>query len=117
MSPAFFVAAALGGFLRYLAEFLLPPISSSAFPRATLVVNCAGSFVLGLVSSAGTDLKLIVGVGFCGALTTMSGVNLQVYRRLAAGARTDAMKYLGLSVLLCTAVAALGHALSGALFN
>lgn len=89
----FIVAAALGGFIRFALEYYLPPVGSSAFPRATLLVNVVGAFVLGIVLALPGEWQVILGVGLCGALTTFSGVSLQLHRRLTAGAYRPALIY------------------------
>jgi len=89
----FIVAAAVGGFIRFAFEYYLPPVGSSAFPRATLLVNIAGAFVLGIVLALPGEWQVILGVGLCGALTTFSGVSLQLHRRLTAQAFRSAMIY------------------------
>jgi CrcB protein len=89
----FVIAAALGGFIRFALEYYLPPVGSSAFPRATWVVNVASAFLLGIVLALPGDWQVILGVGLCGALTTFSGVSLQLHRRLMAQAFKPAMIY------------------------
>ena len=89
----FILAAALGGFTRFALEYYLPPVGSSAFPRATLLVNVAGAFLLGIVMALPGQWQVILGIGFCGALTTFSGVSLQLHRRLTASAFQPAMTY------------------------
>jgi CrcB protein len=89
----FMCAAALGGFIRFALEYYLPPVGTSAFPRATLLVNVAGAFLLGIVLALPGELQVILGIGFCGALTTFSGVSLQLHRRLTASAFRPAMIY------------------------
>lgn len=89
----FIVAAAVGGFIRFAIEYYLPPVGSSAFPRATLLVNIVGAFVLGIVLALPGEWQVILGVGLCGALTTFSGVSLQLHRRLTAQAFRPAMIY------------------------
>lgn len=89
----FIVAAAVGGFIRFAFEYYLPPVGSSAFPRATLLVNVVGAFVLGIVLALPGEWQVILGVGLCGALTTFSGVSLQLHRRLTAQAFRPAMIY------------------------
>jgi CrcB protein len=89
----FVIAAALGGFIRYALEYYLPPVGSSAFPRATWLVNVVGSFLLGIVLALPGDWQVILGIGLCGALTTFSGVSLQLHRRLNAQAFRPAMIY------------------------
>jgi CrcB protein len=113
----FTAAAALGGFIRFAVEYYLPPVGSSAFPRATLLVNVVGAFLLGIVLALPGQWQVILGIGFCGALTTFSGVSLQIHRRLTAQAFRPAMIY---AVTLLTAgilVAGIGLILGRYLFS
>ena len=87
------LVAGLGGFIRYAVEYHLPPVGSSAFPRATFLVNVVGAFLLGLVMALPGEAQVIFGIGFCGALTTFSGVSLQLHRRLSAQAYKAALIY------------------------
>ena len=89
----FVFAAALGGLIRFAVEYYLPPVGSSAFPRATWLVNVVGAFLLGIVLALPGDWQVILGIGLCGALTTFSGVSLQLHRRLMAQAFKPAMIY------------------------
>lgn len=89
----FVVAAALGGFIRYALEYYFPPVGSSAFPRATWLANVVGAFLLGIVLALPGEWQVILGIGLCGALTTFSGVSLQLHRRLVAQAFRPAMIY------------------------
>ena len=89
----FVIAAALGGFIRFAVEYYLPPVGSSAFPRATLLVNVVGAFLLGIVLALPGEWQVILGIGLCGALTTFSGVSLQLHRRLMAQAFRPATFY------------------------
>lgn len=94
MNLALFIfAAALGGFLRFTLEYYLPPVGTLAFPRATLIVNIVGAFLLGVVLALPGELQIILGVGLCGALTTFSGVSLQLHRRLKSQAFGSALIY------------------------
>lgn len=86
-------AAALGGFIRFALEYFLPPVGKSAFPRATLMVNVIGAFLLGIVLALPGEWQVILGVGLCGALTTFSGVSLQLHRRLKSQAVRPALIY------------------------
>ena len=94
IAVAFVAAAALGGVLRLLAENGWPPVGSSAFPRATMIVNCVGSLILGLVIHAPHDVRLVAGTALCGAFTTLSGMSLQLHRRGVAGGVVPAAVYL-----------------------
>jgi CrcB protein len=113
---AFVVAAACGGLTRFATELVLPPVGRSAFPRATLVVNLTGAFLLGLVSQASHDVKLIVGTALCGSLTTFSGVSLQSYRRIAAGSWRGAVYYLTVTLGAGVLLAWLGAEVSSSIF-
>ncbi|MGA1671722.1 MAG: CrcB family protein, partial [Ilumatobacteraceae bacterium] len=50
---------------------------------ATTVVNLLGSLLLGVIVAGGFDnnLTVVVGTGFCGSLTTMSGLVVDSYDR------------------------------------
>lgn len=62
--------------------FLADPVRTAGWPWATFVVNVVGAFLLGVVLEAlarsGSDsgwrrrIRLLVGTGFCGSLTTYS---------------------------------------------
>ena len=111
------VAAGVGGFVRFAIEYRWPPIGSSAFPRATLAVNVAGSLILGLLIHAPHDVRLVVGTGLCGALTTFSGVSLQLHRRIVAGAWNSTVMYFGILITSGLVAAILGTELSSRLFG
>ena len=102
------LAAALGGGLRFFAEYKLPPVGPQAFPRATLLVNLVGTFLLGIVSVLGGDLKIIIGTGLCGALTTFSGVSLQLHRRIMAKSWASTATYFTVTTLGGIVAAKLG---------
>ena len=89
----FVLVAALGGFIRFAIEYYLPAVGASAFPRATLTVNIVGAFLLGIVLALPSETQVILGIGFCGALTTFSGVSLQLHRRLTSKAYLAALVY------------------------
>lgn len=97
------VAGALGAVVRAMAGERWPP-------WGVVAVNVAGSFVLGLVvgAEAGRSVRLVVGVGFCGALTTFSTFAYHV-TSLERGRRS---LYAAASVVGALLAAALGLALA-----
>jgi fluoride exporter len=72
------VGGALGTFLRYELSLALPA-GTGAFPWAIFVVNVVGALILGFVTTLVLErwpptryVRPIVGIGFCGGLTTFS---------------------------------------------
>ena len=113
----FCLCAAFGGAARFVCEFYWPPVGHSAFPRATLVVNVVGSFILGTVAYAPSDAKLWIGTGLCGALTTFSGVSVQLYRRAVGRAWWQMSQYLASLLALGLVAARVGIEVSSWLFR
>ena len=113
------LGAAVGAPLRFYVERRL----ASAYPWGTFSVNLVGSAILGVLLGAlhaegeSTSWVLtLVGVGFCGSLTTFGGYAAQVLdfvvapRSARAGARIGhALEYAAASVLACIAVALVGY--------
>ena len=74
---------AAGAFVGAPLRFLLASrLDGEGFPYGTLLVNVAGSFLLGLLSGAAIagDGLALLGVGFCGGLTTYSSFAVQTHR-------------------------------------
>jgi CrcB protein len=75
------IGALAGAFLRY--KIVSSPMLLGALPLNVLVVNVIGSFILGVFSIVSISLNLdtkysiLVAVGFCGSLTTMSSFALE----------------------------------------
>lgn len=85
----------------------------SLFPWGTLIVNLVGCFVLGcLAGVASQNVRLLVGTGFCGALTTFSTFGYETARLDTEGQRHTAIAYVVVSVALGLAAAALGVTLT-----
>ena len=110
------LGAAVGAPLRYLANHWVRERTGATPPAGTLVVNVVGSFVLGaLVGSGATGAPLaLVGIGFCGALTTFSTLALEVWDAMADGRRVHATAIVALSLVLGIGAATLGWALGAA---
>jgi CrcB protein len=76
---------------------------------ATTAVNLLGSFLLGIVIAGGlgADATTIIGTGFCGSLTTMSGLVVDAYATEARSGITRIVTEL----LTGVGAAAIGFAL------
>ena len=99
------LGAAVGAPLRFACAHHL----DGRFPRGALLVNVAGSAVLGLCTAlaiSGAALALL-GTGFCGGLTTYSAFAVQTVDR---GTRVGAA-YATATVALSLLAATLGYAL------
>ncbi|WP_327092587.1 fluoride efflux transporter CrcB [Nonomuraea sp. NBC_01738] len=88
-----------------------------SFPWGTLVVNLMGSFILGLLTGAQPPaaLGLLLGTGFCGALTTFSTFGYETLRLLEEGSWLRAALNAGVSLVAGVALAAAGFWTGGML--
>lgn len=107
--------AMVGAPLRYLTDRSVQARHDTVFPWGTFLVNVAGSLVLGLVTgaalagAASEPVRLLLGTGLCGALTTYSTFSYETLRLAEDGARLFAVLNVVLSV-----AAGLGAAFAGA---
>lgn len=119
------VAVALGGAagagLRYVAETWSVARWGTNWPWGTLSVNVLGSLILGaglggvLAADLPGWLTLLLGTGFCGALTTFSSFALQILD-LSSAASASASAAAGFSPRgLIYAVISVGAGLLAAL--
>jgi CrcB protein len=111
------VGGAVGAPARYLVDRFVQARHASLFPWGTFLVNAVACLLLGLLSglavSADGTLSLLIGTGFCGALSTYSTFAFESWRLLEQRAvRTAAANALG-SVVVGLASAAIGF-LAGA---
>jgi CrcB protein len=117
MSPrtaAILAGGAVGTLSRYgMAELL--GAAPGTWPWSTLLVNVVGSFILGFLTAAteaDSVLRPLVGVGFCGALTTFSSFQVETLRLADAGRPELAVAYSAVSLAAGVAAALLGRRLA-----
>ena len=103
-----FVGGGLGAVLRYLATLLI------AGPIATLAVNVAGSFAIGLLAATlppdASQLRLLFMTGLLGGFTTFSAFSLDALGLWQRGQSGQAAAYVAASVVLSLAAAVAGAA-------
>ncbi|KKB11213.1 hypothetical protein VE25_14080 [Devosia geojensis] len=107
---------AIGAMLRYGVSTLVGRLWPSDFPVATLVINIAGSFAMGLLvgwlaramPTWAAEARLFVAVGVLGGFTTFSAFSLEAILLIERGALMQAALYILLSVALCLAGLYLG---------
>ncbi len=118
------LGGALGSVLRAWVGFAMARLTGPQFPWGTILINVIGSFVIGcfgtLTSPDGRfgvapDARIFVMVGVCGGFTTFSSFSLQTLDLLRDGRPGQALGNVFLSVLLCLAAVAAGHASAASL--
>lgn len=99
------LGAAVGAPVRYLAGHLL----NARVYWGTLAVNLVGSATLGALVAGAVEGRpmALLGVGFCGGLTTYSSFAVQSVH----GGRWRGSAYAVATIVGSLAAAALGHAL------
>jgi len=97
----------LGVFSRYFVGLLFGRFFVSTFPLATLGINVAGSFLIGVVYVLGLehafiteDARIGIMVGFLGGFTTFSSYCLDSSRLLESGEWPKLAAYFLLSPML-----------------
>ena len=106
--------AAVGAPARYLTDRAVQSRHDSVFPWGTFTVNVVGSFILGLLIQGVSahqvpgGVNALLGVGFCGALTTYSTFGYETLRLMQDGVRAYAVLNVAASI-----VAGLGSAFCG----
>jgi CrcB protein len=121
--PAAIALVALGGIVGTAARYGVAraiPTAPGGWPWATFIVNLVGAFVLGALlealtrssADAGTQrsIRLLVGTGFCGSLTTCSTYAVEIDLLVRDHDPGTAIAYLAISLFAGIAVTAAGIA-------
>jgi CrcB protein len=115
--------AMVGAPLRYLTDRAIQARHDSAFPWGTFTVNVLGSAILGFVTGATITsdaphwVQLLIGTGFCGALTTYSTFSYETLRLYEQNAKLPAVANLTASILAALGAAYLGIAVSESIWS
>lgn len=111
MNGGMILAVAAGGALGSVARYLVGVASTRAFglafPWGTLIVNVAGSFLIGALvalfaikADLSQEARLFLTVGLCGGFTTFSTFSLDAWALIERGQWWQAAAYVAGSVLL-----------------
>ncbi|WP_371779442.1 fluoride efflux transporter CrcB [Streptosporangium subroseum] len=117
------IGGAVGAPLRYLTDRAVQARHDTVFPWGTFAVNVVGSLILGVVTGAalsgvaGPGVRLLLGTGFCGALTTYSTFSYETLRLAETGARFFAAANVIASIVAGLGAVFVGLALAQALFG
>lgn len=99
-----FLGGGLGSTLRFMFSIWINHNQLKWVP--TLFVNCLGCLLLGVFialyhkETMNTSLYTLLGIGFCGGLTTFSTFSLDLFQLIKSGAHGSAISYLLLTILL-----------------
>ncbi len=113
------VGGACGALLRFWASTGVHGILGRGFPFGTLIVNVAGSFLMGFLFVAlverfnmSPEWRAALLVGVLGAFTTFSTFSIETLNLIEEGARLKAVLNVFLSVSLCLGGAWVGVVLA-----
>ncbi|MGR0186855.1 fluoride efflux transporter CrcB [Azospirillum aestuarii] len=118
------LGGAIGSVLRFWCSGAIAGLFGQTFPWGTLVVNIAGSFVIGFTATltgpdgrlfVPSDARSFVMVGVCGGYTTFSSFSLQTLNLTQDGEWLLAGGNVLLSVTLCMIAVWLGHVTAASL--
>lgn len=118
------LGSAFGGVSRYWLSGLASHHIGETFPIGTLIVNIAGSFVIGFFATltgpdgrlfVGTEARQFVMTGICGGFTTFSSFSLQTLNLAQDGEWTLAGLNVVLSLAVCLLAVWLGYIAAAAL--
>ncbi|WP_030914318.1 fluoride efflux transporter CrcB [Streptosporangium amethystogenes] len=108
------IGGAVGAPLRYLTDRAVQARHDTVFPWGTFTVNVVGSLILGVLAGAalsgavGTGMWSLLGIGFCGALTTYSTFSYETLRLAETGA-----VFFAVANVVASIVAGLGAVFAG----
>ena len=102
------IGGALGSVARYALSGWIFDITSHKFPYATLIVNVAGSFVMGILfvvvverAALPAEMRSLLMIGFIGAFTTFSAFSLDALGLWQNGHVLMSVIYMITTVILC----------------
>ena len=111
------IGGGIGSVLRYLTSGVAARWLGLDFPYGTLIVNVAGSFLIGLVQALAEDAavlpesaRLFLSAGVMGGFTTYSAFSYETIRLIELDAFGRAIANVLVTTFVCLAVCGLGIA-------
>jgi CrcB protein len=109
------LGGAMGALLRYWASTGIYALVGRTFPYGTLVVNVAGSLLMGFLYvllverlAMSVEWRAALLIGVLGAFTTFSTFSMETFALFEDGERLKALMNILLSVTLCLVAVWLG---------
>lgn len=108
------IAGGIGALLRFVFDGLIRTRLGRSFPWGTIIINFTGSLLLGYIVGmvlhhhAPDDLRIILGIGFCGGYTTFSTASFETVRLIEDKRYLVAFSHAGGTLVLAFIGAAIG---------
>lgn len=103
-----FFGGGIGSVMRYWLGTLLPRTSAGSWPWSTFFANILASAILGFLAALMLlkpgqfeRERLLLGVGFCGGLSTFSAFSLEGFELIRSGQVALAFAYMVATALAC----------------
>lgn len=106
-----YLMVGIGGFIGSIARFWLGGFVGdrlgAGFPYGTFVINCSGSFLIGLIFTVlaekthlSANWRYLIPIGLIGGYTTFSAFEFETFQRMQDGEFLMAGLNVGLSVVV-----------------
>ena len=113
------LGAAVGAPARYLTDRAVQRSHDSQFPWGTLTVNVSASLMIGVLTGLGghvsAQVGALLGIGFCGALSTFSTFSYETMRLVEDRLFGYALANIALSLGAGLGAATIGWSLAAAI--
>ncbi len=113
------LGGSLGTLSRYYLSLGIQQWAGTHMPYGTLAANLIGCLLIGVLLAVtektewlSPGLRLMLGTGFLGALTTFSTFELETFQLMRDDALGRALAYMGISLALGLSVLAAGYFLT-----